>query len=181
MAKFCRYCGSPIREGANFCPACGKSLAKVAAQQPPTKTKTTPSAPQKAQTTPSASQASWQEQYQKIHAQNRVQTGRHSASAAQPLGKTINSVGNLGNTSHALSNPGEIALELPGLSAATSDVKGGGLPGFVRFLLSIAAGGGSIPLLGRLGFPWSLLVGVGIAVLLNVLSSFIRKSKGGRK
>lgn len=37
MAKFCRYCGKPVREGAKFCKHCGQSLAKSnnpQAQQP---------------------------------------------------------------------------------------------------------------------------------------------------
>lgn len=35
MAHFCRYCGSPLREGANFCPKCGKSLVKTTAPKAP--------------------------------------------------------------------------------------------------------------------------------------------------
>lgn len=32
MAKYCRYCGRPVRETAKFCPACGKALTKAPAQ-----------------------------------------------------------------------------------------------------------------------------------------------------
>ena len=32
MAKFCRYCGSPVREGANFCKNCGHALTKSNSQ-----------------------------------------------------------------------------------------------------------------------------------------------------
>ena len=28
MAKFCRYCGKPVKEGAKFCKTCGKPLAR---------------------------------------------------------------------------------------------------------------------------------------------------------
>ena len=32
MARFCRYCGSPVREGANFCKACGCPLTSPSSQ-----------------------------------------------------------------------------------------------------------------------------------------------------
>ena len=32
MAKYCRFCGNPVREGANFCKTCGHSLAKSTGQ-----------------------------------------------------------------------------------------------------------------------------------------------------
>ena len=32
MAKFCRYCGSPVREESRFCGACGKPIVEVESQ-----------------------------------------------------------------------------------------------------------------------------------------------------
>ena len=32
MAKYCRYCGNPVKEGAKFCKTCGKPLAKSRVQ-----------------------------------------------------------------------------------------------------------------------------------------------------
>lgn len=44
MSKFCRYCGSPIPENANFCRSCGRSLAAPGAQ-PSAANQTSPHAP----------------------------------------------------------------------------------------------------------------------------------------
>lgn len=33
MAKYCRYCGKPVRDGVNFCRYCGKALTKPASRQ----------------------------------------------------------------------------------------------------------------------------------------------------
>lgn len=33
MAKFCRYCGKPVREGAKFCKFCGQALTKTTNMQ----------------------------------------------------------------------------------------------------------------------------------------------------
>ena len=35
MAKFCRFCGKPVKENAKFCENCGKSLAKASAAPVP--------------------------------------------------------------------------------------------------------------------------------------------------
>ena len=54
MAKYCRYCGSSVREGANFCKTCGRSLAKTGGSvklfpavvpTPPTYTPAAPESP----------------------------------------------------------------------------------------------------------------------------------------
>ncbi len=37
MANYCRYCGSPVREGAKFCKSCGKPLTKQPWEQAPGK------------------------------------------------------------------------------------------------------------------------------------------------
>ena len=67
MANFCRYCGNPVRPGANFCPACGKSLAKASAQ-------------------PGNRQAEAPKRQQPSYAapQTRSETMRSSATQAQP-------------------------------------------------------------------------------------------------
>ncbi len=76
MAKFCRYCGRPVRETAKFCPSCGKALAKKAVTQQPS-AQAASSAPK------SVRQASWQEQYERTQAQKRVQTGQRSLSGTR--------------------------------------------------------------------------------------------------
>ena len=68
MARFCRYCGSPVSEGANFCRACGKSLTEA---RKPEKQKTEIREPVVREPAP---RDSWQEEYRRIHAQNRAQT-----------------------------------------------------------------------------------------------------------
>ena len=34
MAKFCEYCGTPLREGVKFCPACGAQVKAIKRSAP---------------------------------------------------------------------------------------------------------------------------------------------------
>ena len=34
MAKFCEYCGMPLREGVKFCPACGAQVKSIKRSPP---------------------------------------------------------------------------------------------------------------------------------------------------
>ena len=89
--------------------------------------------------------------------------------------------GGMQNVFNALSNPGEAAITMPGVSALSA-AKGGGLPGFVLPLVcGVAAGGLSIPLLNQLPSPWSLITGLFLSVITIVVSTVIKKSREGGK
>ena len=100
--------------------------------------------------------------------------------AVSPVLQAANGLGGLVNSVKAMPVAGESSLDLPGFSVP-SEAKSGGMPGFVKFLISIAAGGISIPVLNQLGSPWSFLAGAAVSVLLIVISSKIKKSRGGAK
>ncbi len=164
MAKFCRYCGNPVREDVKFCPKCGKPQVQAAQQ--------------------AASQQSSQRQQEPIHPES--QPIRQAAQtvlgqAAQPMQQTSGFAGGITNGLNAPATPGETALEIPGLRLAADAAKNGGLPGIARALIPVAAGGISIPVLYQLDAPWSFLTGAGVSFLLIFLSSVFKKSGGGGK
>lgn len=176
MAKFCRYCGSPINEGARFCPECGKKLAEDPKPLKPEKPAARPAVKQAAQ--PAAKQAEKPpvQPVRQTSPKTAAQTARPAAQAARPAVQTAKQAV---QTANPFALPGEIALDMPELSAAASAAKSGGMPGFVKFLIAIALGGISIPLLSNLESPLSFFAGAGVSVLLIIVSLIIKKGRGG--
>ena len=190
MAKFCSECGAELRDGAKFCLKCGKAVVQQVPQAPMcvycgAQLKSTsrfclkcgrPVASQASQ--PAASIAQPVQQV----AQPIQQTAQNAAAqAAQPLQQTMGSLGSMANGIKAMPNAGEIALDIPSLSAVSSATSGG-LPAFVVPLITgTALGGISIPLLYQLPSPWPAIVGALVAALIAAATLYIKKLKGGAR
>ena len=78
-------------------------------------------------------------------------------------------------------DPGEIALDIPELYEAPASAGSSNIPGFLKLPISLAAGGISFPLLNHLEIPWSLLAGLAVSIVTIIVSSVIKKSRGGGK
>ena len=142
MAKFCRYCGSPVQEGANFCRSCGKRLtaaqpkpqqqpqANTAPQRTNTPTYTVPQSTRQAPTrqtvrttvqTPAETAGPRETKARQAPAQNPTRTASHRAAEAARQAAITPKVQNLA----AASSAGEIDLgvfELSGLAGLTEPI-----------------------------------------------------------
>jgi predicted RNA-binding Zn-ribbon protein involved in translation (DUF1610 family) len=175
-AKFCSSCGNPFsaaqeqKQAANVCPQCGKENAAGAkfcrhcgAGLSAAGLNDTGLAGEKALAQRSTVQA--------------PSAGRQNIHAAQQPG----GFGGFANGLGAPTDPGEIALDIPELYEAPASAGSRSLPGFFKLPLSLAAGGISFPLLNHLDIPWSVLAGLAVSVVTIIVSSVIKKSRGGGK
>ena len=154
--KYCRKCGMENAAGAKFCRHCGAGLSAAGLND-------TGLAGEKALAQRSTVQA--------------PSAGRQNIHAEQRL----SGLGGFANGLSAPADPGEIALDIPELYEAPSLAGSRGLPGFLKLPVSLAAGGISFPLLSHFDIPWSLLAGLAVFVVTIILSSVIKKSRGGGK
>ena len=199
MAGFCYKCGAQLKETSKFCPKCGTPLRH---REHPEQIQQAPqpiqqAVQQVAQPVRQAAQNVVGQAAEPITqaAQNFVgQVAQPQRQAVQQVvhqagqqfgqraaGQTMGDFGGMQNVFNALSNPGEAAITMPGVSALSA-AKGGGLPGFVLPLVcGVAAGGLSIPLLNQLPSPWSLITGLFLSVITIVVSTVIKKSREGGK
>ncbi|MBQ7174323.1 MAG: zinc ribbon domain-containing protein [Lachnospiraceae bacterium] len=175
-AKFCRYCGyqfevaQEVKAVTNLCPQCGKENAAGAkfcrdcgAGLGEAGLSGSGLAGAKAMAQRGAVQA--------------PSAGRQNIHAAQQPG----GFGGFANGLGAPTDPGEIALDIPELYEPPSSAGGSNIPGFLKLPISLAAGGISFPLLNHLEIPWSLLAGLAVSIVTIIVSSVIKKSRGGGK
>ncbi len=164
---FCPKCGSVVDAGVRFCSKCGAQIPQTTSQTSP---QTTPVKPVRQTVQTVAGQA----------ARPITQTASSAVRQfAQTTQQSPTGFGGAASGLRAFASPGETALELAELNTAASAVKSGGMPGILKFLISIAAGGLSIPLLSGLGSPASFFVGAGISLFLIIVSAIIKKKVGG--
>ena len=118
MARFCKFCGSPIREDARFCKTCGKQLTRTAAQQP---SHIAPQREQPAYRVPAQNTASQTTRQRAAQTPPRTASARQAAAQAQAASQKLGNVLSI----HAGSAAGEIncgELALSGLGGVTEQV-----------------------------------------------------------
>ena len=209
MAKFCRYCGNPVREDANFCRSCGKRLTAArpeARQQPPanpapqrtnTPTYSAPQTTRQAPTrqtvrttvqTPANTAVPQETKARQAPAQNQTRTTSQRAAEAARQAAMTPQVQNLA----AASSAGEIDLgvfELSGLSGLTeptvkvlSPVSGilHGVGSFFGGIVGVFKKPGALICTVLLAALWYVLAGLrGSDSGLVKFLSFLTFSEGG--